>query len=215
MAVAVLAVPGQHSLRLQDLLQLGELLGQQGEVEGGAALHVSLTVSPVNLLTAPHVGEGAGDLCVRTDQVAGSVLGDLVVEGVEEVTTLRTGGTLSDAGLLAGSEGTGGEVRLTVRQGTHQPTVRTLNTELQDLSVSDGVREDVGEGDVGVVVGTRLALTEPGDQAGAAEPVATDRLLGVSLAQQTDRTLKLSRVVNKGELVASLVVVLAVASLLC
>ena len=67
MAVAVLAVPGQHSLRLQDLLQLGELLGQQGEVEGGAALHMSLTVSPVNLLTAPHVGEGAGDLCVRTD----------------------------------------------------------------------------------------------------------------------------------------------------
>ena len=93
--------------------------------------------------------------------------------------------------------------------------MRTLNTELQDLSVSDGVREDVGEGDVGVVVGTRLALTEPGDQAGAAEPVATDCLLGVSLAQQTDRTLKLSRVVNKGELVTSLVVVLAVASLLC
>ena len=212
MALAVLVVPGQHSLRLQDLLQLGDLLCQQGEVEGGAALHVSLTVSPANLLTAPDVGEGAGDLSVRTDQVAGSVL---VVEQVEEVTTLRTGGTLSDARLLAGSEVTGGEVRLTVRQGRHLATVRTLDTELQDLSVSDGVREDVGEGDVGVVVGTRLALTQPGDQTGATEPVATDCLLGVSLAQQTYRTLKLCWLVNKGVLVASLVVVLGVDSLLC
>ena len=167
---------------------------------------MSLTVSPANLLTAPDVGEGAGDLSVRTDQVAGSVL---VVEEVEEVTTLRTGGTLSDARLLAGSEVTGGEVRLAVRQGRHLATVRTLDTELQDLSVSDAVREDVGEGDVGVVVGAGLALTEPADQAGLAEPVAAHCLLGVSLDQQTDRTLKPGRVVNKGVVVTSLVVVLS------
>ena len=204
---AVLVVPGHHSLRLEDLFDLGDLLGQQAQVEAGAPLHVSRTLPPAHLLAAPQVGEGAGDQGVRTDEVE-----LLVVEREEgqEVATLRTGETLSDAGLQTGPEMTGGEVRLTVSQGTHQATVRTLNTELQDLSVSDGVREDVGEGDVGVVVGTRIALTQPGDQAGPAEPVTTDCLLGISLAQQTDRTLKLGRVVHKGVLVTPLVVVLGV-----
>ena len=181
-------------------------------MDGGAPLHVGLAVPPADLLTAPDVGEDAGDLCVGTDEVAGTVP---LVEEVEQVATLRTGGTLSHAGLQAGSEVTGGEVRLTVSQGTDQATVRTLNSELQDLSVSDGVREDVGDGDVGVVVGAGLALTEPGHQAGPTEPVATDCLLGISLAQQADGTLKLGRVVNKGELVTSLVVMLGVTVLLC
>ena len=66
------------------------------------------------------------------------------------------------------------------------------------------------QGDVGVVVGTGLALTEPGQETGPTEPVATDGLLGISLAQQADRTLELGRVVNEGVLVTSLVVVLGV-----
>ena len=204
---AVLVVPGHHSLRLEDLFDLGDLLGQQAQVEAGAPLHVSRTLPPAHLLAAPQVGEGAGDQGVRTDEVE-----LLVVEGEEgqEVATLRTGETLSDAGLQAGSELAGGEMRLRLCQGTDQATVRTLNTQLQDLPVSDGVREDVGEGDVGVVVGTGLALTEPGQETGPTEPVATDGLLGVSLAQQADRTLELGRVVNEGVLVTSLVVVLGV-----
>ena len=105
-------------------------------------------------------------------------------------------------------------MRLTVRQRADEATVRTLHTELEDLSVSEGVRKDVGEGDVGVVVRTGLAFSQPGHQAGPTEPVAAHRLLGVSLAEQTDGTLVLAGVVNKGVLVTPLVVVVGVIILL-
>ena len=176
---------------------------------------MSLALSPQYLLGAADGGEAAGHLGVRTDQAAVTVLVvfRLVLE-VEELTTIRTGGTLSDPGLQAGFEVTGGNVRLTVRQRADEATVRTLHTELEDLSVSEGVRKDVGEGDVGVVVRTGLAFSEPGHQAGPTEPVAAHRLLGVSLAQQTDGTLVLTGIINKGVLVTSLVVMLRVIILL-
>ena len=82
---------------------------------------------------------------------------------------------------------------LVLRQAADQLAVWAPHQQLLDLPVGDGVREDVGQGDGGVVMGTRLALTEPGHQAGGAEPVATGGLLGVSLTQQTDGTLKLCR----------------------
>ena len=104
---------------------------------------------------------------------------------------------------------------LVLRQAADQLAVWAPHQQLLDLPVGDGVREDVGQGDGGVVMGTRLPLTEPGHQAGGAEPVATGGLLGVSLTQQADGTLKLGRVVNKGELVTSLVVMLGVTVLLC
>ena len=179
-------------------------------MEGGAPLQVGLALPPVDLLTAPDAGEGAGNLGIGADQVAVTVLLELLeLVVVQEVPALRTGGTLRHSGLQAGSEVAGGEVGLAVRQGAHLPAVGTLHSELEDLSVSDAVREDVRQGDVGVVVGAGLALTEPADQAGLAEPVAAHCLLGVSLDQQTDRTLKPGRVVNKGVVVTSLVVMLS------
>ena len=133
---------------------------------------------------------------------------------LEEVAALRAGGALRHPRLQAGSEVAAGQVRLAVSQGADQPAVRTLHPQLQDLSVGDAVREDVCQGDVGVVVGAGLALAQPADQAGVAEPVAADCLLWLSLAQQTDGALKLAGVVNKGVVVTSSVVMLGVRVLL-
>ena len=44
------------------------------------------------------------------------------------------------------------------------------NIKLHDLPVSDGVREDVTLPNGGIIMRTGLALTEPGDDAGVAEP---------------------------------------------
>ena len=79
------------------------------------------------------------------------------------------------------------------------------NKKLQDFSVSDGVGEDVPLPQAAVVMGTGLTLTEPGHDAGVAEPeephedkpqtsflpVSTAGLVRIPQAQEADRALVL------------------------
>lgn len=124
---------------------------------------------------------------------------------LQEISTLRAGGAPSHS--LTCPPLTPAQVTLILRQGADQLTLLAPHGQLLDLSVGDGVGEDVGQGDGGVVMGTGLALSEPGDQAGEAEPVTAGCLVRISLTQQADWTLKLRReVLQKVVIVSSLVV---------
>ena len=211
---AVLVLPGHHPLGLQDLLDLGQLVPHQPQVLSDIPLHVvlhhqdsvggpgplpHLDILPLYPLSAADGGEGAGQVLVGTHQVP--VCGEDFL--LQEISTLGAGGALGLQPLV-----TPGEVNLVLCQGADHLTLSAPHGQLLDLSVGDGVGEDVGRGDVGVVVGTGLALREPGEEAGEAEPVATGGLVRVSLTEQADRALELvGELLQEVVLVSSLVIV--------